>query len=115
MSKHESETPFEAKERIEKQLTRDRNHCEQLLEHALAKKEAAMETLYAVADFLQIDFQSARKSEGKPSDVYKHYIAMHIAEAFMEGYRLGDPSGDPENKREQMAISYLAPLKDTDQ
>lgn len=41
---------------------------------AESKADSSMETLFRLANFLQIDFDKARSSEGKPSDVYIEHI-----------------------------------------
>jgi Rad3-related DNA helicase len=42
--------------------------------------EKLAETLFQVAEMLNIDYESARKDPRKPSDVYRDYLDMHDAE-----------------------------------
>ncbi|WP_339118929.1 hypothetical protein [Halomonas sp. BMC6] len=67
--------------------------CERLA----AEKEALWETLLKIGDALDIDYEEARKEDGKPSDVYiRHIKALEATIEQLEAQveQLGEMTGN---------------------
>ena len=55
-------------------------NLEQERDQLKSQNESLWETLFQVAEMLNIDYEWARKQGGKPSQVYRQCLAEHIAQ-----------------------------------
>ena len=69
---------------------------EQERDQLKSQNESLWETLFQVAEMLNIDYEWARKQGGKPSDVYRKCLVEHDAEVIEKFLNQEAPRIDPD-------------------